>query len=94
MKILNKEDIQKAYAKLKKQIAVYKENQEYFRGANPEILKKQRKKDPDNRVPIPLAKSTTEDMTGYAGADITIRYEAVDDKNKKTIRSMKRRRTV
>jgi len=42
------------------------ENAAYVLGKNPTLYRKKPQKDPDWRVSIPLAKSTVEDLTGYA----------------------------
>lgn len=84
---LNAEDVQKQYTKLLSQIPIYLENREYVKGKNSAILREQRKKDPDNRIPVPLAKSAVIDMTGYAGSKISVTYDAVqvaqDEEGKK-----------
>jgi len=86
METLKANQINEAHSQLQSQARIYQENDEYVKGYNPTILKAQRKKDPDNRLPIPLAKSAVEDMTGYAGSDIVITYEPVeqDTDEKKT----------
>lgn len=45
-----------------------KANGAYVQGKNPTLLRGSPKKNPDNRVPIPWAKMSIEDMTGYAGS--------------------------
>lgn len=74
---LTADDVQKAHTKLLEQTPIYLENKEYVKGKNPEILRKQRQKDPDNRIPVPLAKSAVVDMTGYAGSKISVTYDSV-----------------
>jgi len=45
----------------------YATNMAYVQGKNPTIANDPKKGDPDNRIPIPLAKTTVDDMAGYAG---------------------------
>ena len=47
-------------------IKKYNENQAYVLGKNPTIYEKSQQETPDNRIPIPWAKSSVEDLTGYA----------------------------
>lgn len=47
--------------------AKYDTNMAYVKGQNPTIANDPKKGDPDNRIPIPLAKTTVDDMAGYAG---------------------------
>lgn len=52
------------------------QNAEYVGGRNPSILNKKPEQKPDNRIPVPLAKQTVDDMTGYAGraGDRVVKY--------------------
>lgn len=79
---LTNEDINEAYTRLQQQQQIYEENREYVKGANPDILKKVRRKDPDNRIPIPLAKAAVIDMTGYSGSDISTHYISINEEDK------------
>lgn len=74
---MTKEDIQKAYDILLLQQVEYNENRSYVEGKNPAILSKKKAKDPDNRIPVPLAKLAVSDMTGYAGSNISVHYKNV-----------------
>lgn len=58
----------------------YDTNKAYVKGKNPPTLDPPKKGDPDNRIPIPLAKTTVEDMAGYAGRaeDRLITFPFVD----------------
>jgi SPP1 family phage portal protein len=75
------QELKKAYQKYLEQYAAYEINEAYTEGKNPDIYRDLKKKDPDNRIPVPLAKSAVEDMTGYAGRDIKISYRKVDQTN-------------
>ena len=77
------EQITKAQEKLTAQSRSYAINEAYVKGKNPDILGKEPGKEPDNRIPIPLAKMAVEDLTGYAArpGDTTIRYESDSDKD-------------
>ena len=68
-------DIKKIKQSLDKSHACYKSNFAYAHGKNPKILTDPKQKDPDNRIPIPLAKMAVTDMSGYAGraGDTTIK---------------------
>lgn len=57
----------------------YREDSAYVEGKNPEILGRSRRKDPDNRIPVPLAKMAVEDLSGYAGraGDIRVSWNNV-----------------
>lgn len=84
---INSKTIDILETKLQAQQPKYKENEAYTRGKNPELFRKKKTKDPDNRIPIPLAKIAVDDMTGYAGRDIAVTYanvEAKDDDKTKT----------
>lgn len=63
----NSEEINKIYRCLENKNRAYDENTRYAKGNNPKIMSRIRKKDPDNRVPIPLAKMAIETLSGYAG---------------------------
>jgi SPP1 family phage portal protein len=80
-------DIEKIYSKLRAKNHMYKKNEMYVRGKNPSILGEAPKKDPDNRVPIPLAKVAIEDLTGYAArpGDIQVFYESEDERYEEII---------
>lgn len=43
------------------------ENNNYVEGHNPKLFNQPKKHDPDNRIPVPLAKIAVEDLAGYAG---------------------------
>lgn len=45
----------------------YRENQAYFDGRNPWLASREPRREPDNRIVVPLAKAAVEDMAGYAG---------------------------
>ena len=64
---LNAEQIKKYRESLTDRALIYAENRAYVEGKNPAIHRERKKKDPDNRVPVPLAKSSIEEMAGYAG---------------------------
>lgn len=76
---LEKDDIAHAYITLQEQTKIYNENKEYVKGKNPKTLRQKRRKDPDNRIPVPLAKSAVTDMAGYAGSDIRMTYEGINE---------------
>lgn len=58
---------------------LYKENFAYSNGKNPTIIDKAPTKDPDNRIPIPLAKTAVTDMAGYAGRAGDKTVKVMDD---------------
>lgn len=74
------EILQKIYSYVKSTVPEYIQNEAYVKGKNPGIVKDPKKGDPDNRIAIPLAKVTVEDMAGYAGRaqDRQIVYEAIE----------------
>ena len=45
----------------------YRENKAYFEGRNPWLESREPRREPDNRIVVPLAKAAVEDMAGYAG---------------------------
>ena len=62
----------------------YNKNTAYVEGKNPTIYEEAAKKKPDNRIPVPLAKSAVEDMTGFAASvgNIKIDFkENIDETN-------------
>lgn len=61
------ENIKKLIERLDVQRRTVDENRMYVQGKNPNILGRRARKDPDNRVPVPLAKMAVEDLSGYAG---------------------------
>jgi len=79
---LNSEEIEK-YEKIQKnKIKQCNINSAYVLGKNPTIFQDTSKKKPDNRIPVPLAKSAVEDMTGFAasvGNIITDFHKSVDE---------------
>ncbi len=77
---LDTKDIEKLYERLKEQILFIEQNEAYVDGKNPSILGEDTQKDPDNRIPVPLAKMTVEDIAGYAGreGDIGISYQLTE----------------
>jgi len=75
--ILEEQDIKENFKKLQTQILIWEENKEYVKGDNPEILRKERKKPPDNRIPIGLAKAAVEDLSGYSGSQISVSYDNI-----------------
>lgn len=80
---LNSEDITRYEEVQIQKIPSINENEAYTLGKNPTIFKKVQGKDPDNRLPIPLAKAAVEDMTGYAAStgNIYIEYLEVLDES-------------
>ena len=81
---LNSEDI-KIYERIKDdKIDDYNSNLCYVLGKNPTITNEQKKKTPDNRIPVPLAKSAVDDMTGFACSvgSITIDFQGDDEEYK------------
>jgi SPP1 family phage portal protein len=72
-------DIKKYRESLNDRIACYKSNFAYAHGKNPTILTEPVKKDPDNRIPIPLAKTAVSDMSGYAGRAGDTTVKILDD---------------
>jgi SPP1 family phage portal protein len=79
-------DLEKIYSKLAERNREYDRNQMYSRGKNPGILSGRLKPDPDNRVPIPLAKMAIETQAGYAAkpGNIQIDYSRVDEEQSET----------
>ena len=77
---VNSEELEKLYDAMKTKRSVIAENERYVIGNNPAILDKQLGKAPDNRIPTPIAKTTVEGMTGYAGraGDVKTSYELVE----------------
>ena len=53
---------------------LYHSNAAYVLGKNPTTLETPKAGEPDNRIPIPLAKQTVDDMVGYAGRGITVSF--------------------
>lgn len=72
-------DIKKYRESLDARIKCYKTNFAYANGKNPTILTENKKKDPDNRIPIPLAKMAVTDMSGYAGRAGDTTVKILDD---------------
>jgi len=64
--IINSELLNKLKAKRLADNKLIDENENYIMGRNPKILGEKAKKDPDNRIPIPWAKSAVEDLTSFA----------------------------
>lgn len=91
---LTADDITEAQTRLHTQQQVYEENELYVKGYNPTILKKARKKDPDNRINVPLAKAAVTDMTGYSGSDIQTHYISINDKDDKSTDLMEYRKLL
>jgi SPP1 family phage portal protein len=76
---MDSSDIKKKKESLDKKHACYKSNFAYANGKNPTILTEPVKKDPDNRIPIPLAKTAVSDMSGYAGRAGDTTVKILDD---------------
>jgi len=76
--ILDSNDIQRYELVQKRKLQRISENEAYVLGKNPTIYKQPIAKTPDNRIPVPLAKSAVEDMTGYAATvgNIQMNYVA------------------
>jgi SPP1 family phage portal protein len=72
-------DIKKIKESLDKTHGHYKSNFAYAHGKNPKILTDPVKKDPDNRIPIPLAKMAVTDLSGYAGRAGDTTVKILDD---------------
>ncbi len=66
-------------SKLQERNTLYMSNLAYASGKNPTIINKQLQKDPDNRIPVPLAKMAITDMEGYAGRAGDTRVKVLDD---------------
>jgi SPP1 family phage portal protein len=79
-------DLEKIKSKLDYQNIEYKKNFQYVEGRNPTIFEKQRKKDPDNRIPIPLAKTAVDTMSGFAAPPgaIQVNYPLKDEGDQET----------
>ena len=76
---MDSSDIKKIKESLEKKQDCYKSNFAYANGKNPTILTAEQKKDPDNRIPIPLAKTAVTDMSGYAGRAGDTTVKILDD---------------
>ncbi len=76
---MNSDDLKKYQEVLQKKNKLYKSNFAYANGKNPTILNQDVQKDPDNRIPIPLAKVAVTDMEGYAGRAGDINVKILDD---------------
>lgn len=79
---MNSQEIEKVYTELQQRNRTIAQNTAYVEGKNPRILEEDYTyKDPDNRIPIPWAKTTVEDMSGYAAkpGNIKTHYKALDD---------------
>lgn len=74
------EDLKKWEEARNAKLSKYNKNDAYMRGKNPTIIGKEPGKEPDNRIPIPWAKSAVEDMAGYAASpgNITVEYPRED----------------
>jgi SPP1 family phage portal protein len=61
-------------------IRTHRVNEAYMKGRNPTILEMEPIKEPDNRIPIPWAKSAVENMAGYAAmpGNIKVEYPFLD----------------
>lgn len=68
MATLNAEQITGFEKEQENNISRYAENEAYVLGRNPGIFKEKEKKAPDNRIPVPWAKSAVEDLTGFAAS--------------------------
>lgn len=64
---MTKEILDKFYGNYQRNKNKYRNNKAYTKGKNPTILKDSKRKSPDNRIPVPLAKVAVDDMQGYAG---------------------------
>jgi SPP1 family phage portal protein len=74
---MNSSILDKDYQRLMQQISMYNVNEKYMEGENPNIKNKERETGPDNRIAIPMAKISVEDMTGYAGSQISVNYQQI-----------------
>ncbi len=83
---MDNKELEKLYTELIKKRDIIQNNERYIIGENPSILDKKKAKNPDNRIPTPLAKSAVEDMAGYAGraGDIKTTYKQVEIKEEVT----------
>lgn len=78
---MDSKQLKEIEAKLKERATGVRINEAYAEGRNHFILKeKATKEKPDHRIPVPLAKMTVDDMTGYAGrsGDRTMKVENVE----------------
>ena len=65
--VISSELLDKFYGRYQKRLKDFKINKEYTKGRNPPIRRQDKRRDPDNRIPVPLAKVAVDDMQGYAG---------------------------
>jgi SPP1 family phage portal protein len=74
-------DLDKIQSLLERKNKDYSKNMMYSRGKNPTILGQRAKSDPDNRIPIPLAKMAIETEAGYFAkpGNIQVNYTPIDD---------------
>jgi len=72
---MNSKQLNSIQSKLQERNSLYISNLAYATGKNPTIINKQLQKEPDNRIPIPMAKMAITDMEGYAGraGDTTVK---------------------
>lgn len=79
---MTSKEIKEIQAKLEEKTVQIKINEAYAEGKNHFILKERDTKSrPDHRIPVPLAKMTIDDMTGYAGraGDRTLKVVTLDE---------------
>ncbi len=96
MKILNESDIEKYEIVQIRKLPKISENEAYVLGKNPTIYKAPKMKTPDNRIPVPLAKSAVEDMTGYAATvgNIKMNYIAETDQTDQEIEKLEEYKAI
>lgn len=87
MAILNKDDIQKYYGKMLAKRTWLDKIATYVEGENYNIKHQEDAPKPDNRIPVPLAKSAITDIVGYAGrpGEIKTEYTRKDAEDNKEV---------
>jgi len=75
---MTKEELNEYSLQIDRKAQVYWENEKYITGKNP-ILSEPKKKTPDNKISVPLAKATIEDLSGYAckPGNVKITYDNI-----------------
>lgn len=64
---MDSKELEKHWQQYETRKAEFSKNKSYTIGENFKIKKESKQRDPDNRIPVPLAKMAVEDLHGYAG---------------------------
>lgn len=74
---INSEILDRALGYITSRKTFYDINAAYVTGKNPATLNAPKEGNPDNRIPIPLAKMAVDDLVGYAGRGIAVAFDPI-----------------